>query len=387
MKTVNSGSVATYVYDAAGRRVRKTASGTTTEYVYDLGGAVVAEFVGATWTKGYVYLGGLLAQYSSGTTYFAVKDHLGSTRVLSTVAGGPHESYDFAPYGEPVGAQGTTTAKKFTGKERDAESGLDYYGARYYASLAGCFQSPDLPFIDQHPTNPQSWNLYAYARNNPLKFIDPSGNFATMVNGQATTVTLDCLELRGDMMGLVQSQTAKERLARAVINVALFRSLSLTDVGNRFVDAAMRQLREDMEKIGIQVVVVTDQTLEDVGPDSRQLANSLQSGSINIVVGTALDFGNGATGAGIWTKGKEKYVGIRVNTVKHDPKRDTDVLTHEMLHILNRHIWSRRWIWGFDWLRQEWENYVVNSQIATIRRGKGRTLRHLLDLALEGLPQ
>jgi len=64
---------------------------------------------------------------------------------------------------------------EFTGKERDAETGLDYFGARYMSSAQGRFTSPDAPFADQHPEDPQSWNLYAYGRNNPLQFIDPSG--------------------------------------------------------------------------------------------------------------------------------------------------------------------------------------------------------------------
>jgi len=62
------------------------------------------------------------------------------------------------------------------GKERDAESGNDYFGARYYASSMGRFMSPDPGwFMAVDPTNPQSLNLYAYALNNPLRFIDPSG--------------------------------------------------------------------------------------------------------------------------------------------------------------------------------------------------------------------
>jgi RHS repeat-associated protein len=61
-----------------------------------------------------------------------------------------------------------------TGKERDAESGLDYFGARYYGSALGRFTSPD-DGSDQHPEDPQSWNLYGYVRNNPLKNTDPSG--------------------------------------------------------------------------------------------------------------------------------------------------------------------------------------------------------------------
>jgi len=65
--------------------------------------------------------------------------------------------------------------QKFTGKERDAEIGLDYFGARYYGSALGRFTGPDEPFADQHPEDPQSWNLYAYVRNNPMKNTDPNG--------------------------------------------------------------------------------------------------------------------------------------------------------------------------------------------------------------------
>ena len=58
--------------------------------------------------------------------------------------------------------------QQFTGKERDGESELDYFGARYHAAVLGRFTSPDAPFADQFPENPQSWNLYVYGRNNPL---------------------------------------------------------------------------------------------------------------------------------------------------------------------------------------------------------------------------
>jgi RHS repeat-associated protein len=53
--------------------------------------------------------------------------------------------------------------------------GLDYFGARYFSGAQGRFTSPDLPLIDQNPGNPQSWNLYAYARNNPLRNRDLDG--------------------------------------------------------------------------------------------------------------------------------------------------------------------------------------------------------------------
>jgi len=80
-------------------------------------------------------------------------------------------------------------AYPFTGKERDSESGLDYFGARYYASSMGRWLSPDKPFADQHAQNPQSWNLYAYARNNPLTVFDPNGEAAVvLVNGNNVTI-------------------------------------------------------------------------------------------------------------------------------------------------------------------------------------------------------
>lgn len=65
---------------------------------------------------------------------------------------------------------------KFTGKERDTESGLDYFGARYYASSMGRWVSPDpkAPNL-KHLFNPQKWNKYNYVLNNPLSNIDPDG--------------------------------------------------------------------------------------------------------------------------------------------------------------------------------------------------------------------
>jgi RHS repeat-associated protein len=60
--------------------------------------------------------------------------------------------------------------------QHDFETGIDYFYARYYNRAEGRFLSADLPFIDQHPGDPQSWNLYGYVRNSPLIFVDLSGN-------------------------------------------------------------------------------------------------------------------------------------------------------------------------------------------------------------------
>jgi RHS repeat-associated protein len=69
--------------------------------------------------------------------------------------------------------------RKYIGKERDSESGLDDFGARYFGSTLGRFQTPDAFYKDSHVGDPQSWNEYAYARNNPLRYVDPTGENAT----------------------------------------------------------------------------------------------------------------------------------------------------------------------------------------------------------------
>ena len=87
--------------------------------------------------------------------------------------------------GMPMTQGGRTTAQgygvydgirqQFTGKERDTETGLDYFGARYYSSAQGRFTSVDPENAGADLEDPQSWNGYAYARNNPLKYVDPDG--------------------------------------------------------------------------------------------------------------------------------------------------------------------------------------------------------------------
>jgi len=81
----------------------------------------------------------------------------------------------------------TYAAEPFTSKERDAETGLDFFGARYMSSAQGRFTSPDEPLEDQDPSDPQSWNLFGYVRNNPLRFTDADGR--TCVNGKDEEVT------------------------------------------------------------------------------------------------------------------------------------------------------------------------------------------------------
>ena len=73
----------------------------------------------------------------------------------------------------------------FTGKERDTESGLDYFGARYYGSSMGRFMSAD-DGSDQDPSDPQSGNLYSYVRNNPVTRTDSDGRSVNVCTNDAS---------------------------------------------------------------------------------------------------------------------------------------------------------------------------------------------------------
>ncbi|MEO8660106.1 MAG: RHS repeat-associated core domain-containing protein [Bryobacteraceae bacterium] len=187
-----------YTYDGEGRRVKRSGPLGTTIYAYDLGGKVAAEY-----------------QTPAGTvvmTAYRFEDHLGTTRMVSDgTATGYLKRFDYLPFGEEIAAgvngRGAKYSSlsyptvsqdgvplKFTGKERDSETGLDYFGARYYSGAQGRFTSTDplnAPNLQRlHPEqftrfigNPQNWNGYAYAHNNPLAKIDPDGYLTIVVPG------------------------------------------------------------------------------------------------------------------------------------------------------------------------------------------------------------
>ena len=102
---------------------------------------------------------------SSAATFFPFGEYIPANATFGNrhqVTGGAYNATS------PVNQQ-------FTGQERDAESDLDNFGARYFLASLGRFTSPDNPFADQFASEPQSWNLYAYVSNGPLNHTDPTG--------------------------------------------------------------------------------------------------------------------------------------------------------------------------------------------------------------------
>jgi RHS repeat-associated protein len=116
---------------------------------------------------------------SSNNVFYYFSDHLGTSReIVQAGQNTPCYDADFYPFGaEAVVATNTCSQNyKFTGKERDYESGLDNFGARFDSSGLGRFLSPDpVEITPGRLRDPQQLNLYSYVRNNPLRFVDPDG--------------------------------------------------------------------------------------------------------------------------------------------------------------------------------------------------------------------
>jgi RHS repeat-associated protein len=201
-----AGGLTGYIYDAAGIRVAKggltafTCNFATngfainTSWTLGPGGEQIGEFAvsgtTSTWTHSNVFAAGkLLATYNALGTYFDFTDWLGTKRVEINAALSCETGFRSLPYGNGLTSYAPTampqcvdaTEQHYTGKERDTESGNDYFEARYYASSFGRFMSPDWsakeePVPYAKLDDPQSLNLYAYVEDNPSGRTDPSGH-------------------------------------------------------------------------------------------------------------------------------------------------------------------------------------------------------------------
>jgi RHS repeat-associated protein len=197
----------TYIYDAEGRRVAKYSGGSISAiYILGLGGAPITETNGSgVWAYSNVFTpaGKLLATYEGpgGSAvagyHYNLTDWLGTKRLQTNTNGNEDEACVSYPFGDGLSCSGphATDASDlhFTGKERDAESGLDYFGARYLSSNFGRFVTPDWAAA---PTDvpyakfgdPQSLNLYAYVGNNPNTAIDLDGHDGVENKGPSDAV-------------------------------------------------------------------------------------------------------------------------------------------------------------------------------------------------------
>jgi RHS repeat-associated protein len=168
-----------YSYDGDNRRVQTITGDGATQFWYDDNGAVIST-TGA-WQRDYVYFGAKRLAYfapSTGNQHYYWSDHLGSASVMSNSDGSSIEwESDYYPFGtrRPVYSF-LDNFFLFTGYQFDYELGYYYAGAREQSPSLGRFLSPDpIGIMQQKLGDPQQWNMYAYARNNPLRFVDPTG--------------------------------------------------------------------------------------------------------------------------------------------------------------------------------------------------------------------
>jgi len=220
-----------YVYDAEGARIAQgtltavpgtyatcaplSASGSnltssagfslTKRYLVDEGGQQVTELnASAVWQHSNVFAGGkLVATYDTKGIHFEISDPLGTKRIQANIAGQIDETCTSLPFGNdlsnPLGAQcsapvnglqtnSDATEHHFTQKERDSDTGNDYFFARYYASALGRFTTPDwsakiVPVPYAKLENPQTLNLYVYVGDDPLTRVDPDGHGCHTIHG------------------------------------------------------------------------------------------------------------------------------------------------------------------------------------------------------------
>jgi RHS repeat-associated protein len=132
---------------------------------------------------------GVAQAQTQDTVIYYHTDAIGSVRMITNANGQVISHHDYLPFGEPWTPPANADVRQFAGKERDAETGLDYFGARHYASQLGRFLTPDSELrIGQMLAHPQLWNKYSYVTNNPLGKIDPDGRWGQDVHYVLTSV-------------------------------------------------------------------------------------------------------------------------------------------------------------------------------------------------------
>jgi RHS repeat-associated protein len=164
-----------YTYNALGRRTKKVAGGTTTLYIYNQNGLLIAEYDGdGTWQKDYLYLNGqplaMIVANTPENVYYYHNDHLGTTQMMTDLTGTVVWAATYEPFGKAtITIQQITNNLRFPGQYYDAETGLCYNWNRDYNQQLG-------RYIESDPIG--LWdgiNLWLYAQNNPVSWIDPLG--------------------------------------------------------------------------------------------------------------------------------------------------------------------------------------------------------------------
>jgi RHS repeat-associated protein len=203
----------------------------------------------------------------------------------------------------------------FTGKERDAESGLDNFGARYDASSVGRFMTPDPLMASAKVWDPQTWNRYAYALNNPLKYVDPTG--MNEVTADQCAKDKNCVTVK---VNVIYDKNANDGKGLTDKQKADFEKGQLQNAKDQYGNA----------DIHLDVTYTAGAVSNDSG---KTTVSGLQAGALNVVVTDQVNAGR----SGMAGKTAVSFV---------NPEA-TD-LPHEMAH-------------QFMGDTQGWKNYVMTN--------------------------
>jgi RHS repeat-associated protein len=181
---ISGANGSTYTYDADGNRVAKSNGSTGRLYWYMLLGIVAESDLLGSLQSEYVFFDAKRVarkDFPSLAVSYYFPDRLKTTHVVTDAQGNIKSESDFDPWGSELQlVANDSNHYRFTGKERDTETGLDKMGARFYSNAMGRFTSIDpIQIMKQKLFDPQQWNMYQYARGNPLRYLDPTGKYVT----------------------------------------------------------------------------------------------------------------------------------------------------------------------------------------------------------------
>jgi RHS repeat-associated protein len=267
VKDANQNVIGTYFYDGDGKRIKKVSNSDTTTFVYS-GGKLVAEYAVTTATP------------TNPTTNYLGTDMLESPRILTDQNAQVVSRRDFMPFGEDIPNFGARTQsngykpdnlrQKFTGYEKDNETGLDFAEARYYHSSVGRFTAVDPLLASGKSANPQTFNRYVYSLNSPIVLSDPSG---LQVGGNNQRCPDPCPNRAGTISGSGSDTTLN--FNRPIADVTITAELPPVEA------AAINQLTREMQP-----------TLDDAADGAKKAIPNFFINTWNFATNAAMNNGN-----------------------------------------------------------------------------------------------
>ncbi len=244
--------------------------------------------------------------------YWYHPDHLGSSTFLTDRAGQPYQFVMYLPFGETFAEQraaGFGTPYLFNAKELDEETGLYYYGARYYDPRVSMWWGVD-PMAEKYP----EYSPYTYTLNNPVRYIDPDGNrpYDVILSGPQALQAFNELKASSSLTLSFDSQTGKLAATGKANNKADKQLLRAINDKNRIVNLITTKANIYDSKDGVTDLALTPGGFEGsiVNPDGKVVATQLVNVENARIVATIFKESTGET---LRHEINEAYIGAKQN--------------------------------------------------------------------------